>query len=89
MQSLIDTNTNDAEAWREAIYYNRQLWVVFATSVTRPENPLPDMIKQNIANLSIFIFRQGMEAQAGLDRQALRSIIRINRDVAAGLRGED
>ena len=88
LQTLIDTGALDAEVWREALYYNRQLWVVFATSVTRPENPLPDAIKQNIANLSVFIFRQSMEAQAEQSHQALRSIITINREVAAGLRGD-
>lgn len=88
LQALVDEGNRDAAAWQAAVHYNRQLWIVFATSVTSAENPLPDEIKQNIANLSVFIFRQGAQAEAERSTAALRPIIDINREIASGLRGQ-
>lgn len=88
MQALIDDGVRDPASWQSALHYNRQLWVVFATSATTAENPLPEEIKQNIANLSVFIFRQGVKAEAERTPTSLQPIIDINREIAAGLRGQ-
>ena len=42
----------------EALLYNRKLWSIFLTSVTRADNPLPAMVRQNVANLGIFVLNQ-------------------------------
>ena len=88
LQKLIDDQETNRHAWHDAIQYNRQLWVVFATAATREDSPLPDMIKQNIANLAIFIFRQSLSASSKRDEASIRPIININRNIAAGLRGQ-
>jgi flagellar protein FlaF len=60
---------------------------VFVTSVTREKNPMPEALKQNIANLGIYILNETREilldpvAPARLD-----SLININRQLAMGLR---
>ncbi|MCB1490692.1 MAG: flagellar biosynthesis regulator FlaF [Rhodobiaceae bacterium] len=88
LQALLDAGTTDPSEWRSAIHYNRQLWVIFATSVTSVDNPLPETIKRNVANLSVFIFRKGLEAERKRTAAALKPIIDINREIAAGLRGQ-
>jgi flagellar protein FlaF len=41
-----------------ALVYNRKLWSIFVTSATSVENPLPAPIRQNVANLGLFVFNQ-------------------------------
>ena len=73
----------------EALLYNRQIWTVFAASVAENDNPLPREIRQNIANLAIFIFKRTteIEAQREPQPQLFDTLISINRDIAAGLSG--
>jgi flagellar protein FlaF len=68
-----------------ALLYNRTLWTVFATSVTEQESKLPKEVRQNIANLAVFIFKRTMEVQATPAPELLDSLININRQIAAGL----
>src|ERR1700712_3619795 len=46
-----------------ALQFNRRLWTVFMTSVTREDSPLPTELRQNIANLGIFIMKQSLALQ--------------------------
>ena len=39
-----------------ALRYNRLLWTIFISTVTKADNPLPKAIRQNVANLGIFVF---------------------------------
>src|SRR5215813_11623877 len=48
----------------EALLYNRKLWTIFMTSVTEPGNPLPREIKQNIANLGMFVVNHTLSVTA-------------------------
>ena len=70
----------------EALTYNRKLWTVLVTSVTEPGNPLPQPIRQNVANLGIFIFNHTIELMDAPSPQRLGVLININRELAAGLR---
>jgi flagellar protein FlaF len=65
--------------------YNRKLWSVFVTSATSTENPLPAVLRQNVANLGIFVFKQTMAILADPKPENLGSLININRELAAGL----
>jgi flagellar protein FlaF len=42
----------------DALRYNRKLWTIFTTSITTPDHPLPVEIRQNVANLGVFVFGQ-------------------------------
>lgn len=68
-----------------ALLYNRTLWTIFATSVTEGESALPKEVRQNIANLAIFIFKRTVEVQATPAPDLLDPLININRQIAAGL----
>ena len=71
----------------EALLYNRKLWSIFLTSVMGPEHPLPVAIRQNVANLGLFVMNQSMSMMSNPRREQLESLININRELAAGLLG--
>jgi flagellar protein FlaF len=71
----------------EALKFNRKLWTVFITSVTDEECKQPQQLRQNIANLGVFVLSQTAELQVAPSADKLDILIRINRDLAAGLRG--
>jgi len=68
-----------------ALTYNRRLWSIFVTSATSGENPLPSPIRQNVANLGIFVFKHTLTIMANPQPESLGSLININRELAAGL----
>ncbi len=69
-----------------ALTYNRKLWTVFMTSVTTDENPLPTLIKQNVANLGIFVMNHTISTLATPEARKLDVLININKELATGLR---
>ena len=69
-----------------ALKFNRKLWNVFLNSATRDENPLPTAIRQNIANLGLFVLNHTIKIEAKPEASRLDVLININREVAAGLR---
>ena len=69
-----------------ALIFNRRLWIVFVSSVARAENPLPRDVKQNIANLGLFVFNHTIGIQADPKPAKLGALININRQIAEGLR---
>jgi len=70
-----------------ALVYNRKLWTIFMASVTSTENPLPAEIRQNVANLGLFVVNQTLSIMADPRPERLLSLISINRELAAGLLG--
>ncbi|MCC2113765.1 MAG: flagellar biosynthesis regulator FlaF [Hyphomicrobiales bacterium] len=86
LQSVKENWNDRGSDLDDALFYNRQLWTIFVTSATRTENPLPNQIKQNIANLGIFIFNQTLSMIRDPRPEKLNTLITINREIAAGLR---
>ena len=70
-----------------ALAYNRKLWTLFMSAVTSNDNPLPTDLRQNVANLGLFVCKQTMAILADPKPQNLGSLISINRELAAGLLG--
>jgi flagellar biosynthesis activator protein FlaF len=71
----------------QALLYNRKLWTILTTSITTPGHPLPAEIRQNVANLGVFVLHRTMSILANPQPGHLTSLININRELAAGLRG--
>lgn len=69
-----------------ALRFNRRLWTVFMTSVTSPDSTLPEDVRQNVANLGIFIAKHMLQLQIEPAARKLDVLININRQLAAGLR---
>jgi flagellar protein FlaF len=70
-----------------ALLNNRILWSIFMSSVTNPDNPLPAQVRQNVANLGLFVLKQTLTTMANPQPESLGALIRINRELAAGLLG--
>ena len=70
----------------EALRFNRKLWNIFLTSVTAEECRLPQELRENIANLGIFVMKQTIATQDQPEPRKLDVLININRELAAGLR---
>ncbi|HVZ54354.1 MAG TPA: flagellar biosynthesis regulator FlaF [Pseudolabrys sp.] len=66
---------------------NRRLWAIFVSTVTSPDNPLPAQVRQNIANLGLFVINRTLAVLANPRAESLAILIRINRELAAGLMG--
>lgn len=77
---------NSAGELDAALAFNRKIWTVLATSVVKPENPLPDPIKKNIASLAVFILSHTVTLTAKPTPEGLNVFISINQNIAAGLR---
>jgi flagellar biosynthesis activator protein FlaF len=69
----------------EALLYNRKLWTIFLSTVTDKSNPLPVDIRQNVANIGIFVMNQTLATLGDPRPEQLNSLININRELAAGL----
>jgi flagellar protein FlaF len=88
LQAIHDQWDGAKEELDGALLFNRKLWSVFLSSVTRPEHNLPADVRQNVANLGIFVFNRTLSIMTNPKRDALGSLININRELAAGLRGQ-
>jgi len=71
----------------EALMFNRKLWSIFLSEAQRDENPQPLDVRQNIANLGIFVLSHTAALQISPQRDHFRPLIEINRNIAAGLSG--
>lgn len=87
MQAVVDNWPGDAERLNRALTFNRKLWTIFISSANGEENPLPRQVRQNIVNLGLFVMNQTREIILEPAPQKLGSMININRQLAAGLRG--
>lgn len=87
LQSVSDNWEANRPQLSDALTYNRKLWTIFVSSVTEPECQLPDAVRQNIANLGMFVMGQTMKLMTDPQPAPLRSLININREIASGLLG--
>jgi flagellar protein FlaF len=76
-----DTNMHDA------LLFNRRLWTIFMSAVETNDNQQPMEIRQNIANIGVFVMKQTIDMQLNPDPAKLNSLIDINCNLAAGLSG--
>lgn len=80
-------NDNRKELLDEALNYNQRIWTIFQAELGKRDNPLPDNIKIDLLRLSAFIDKRIFEVMAYPDPEKLNIIIKINENIAAGLRG--
>ena len=86
LQRCRDDWENTRHELTAALMFNRKLWTVFLGSVTGDESQLPKPLRENIANLGLFVMKQTMTIQAEPSANKLTVLININREIAAGLR---
>ncbi|MCX6139007.1 MAG: flagellar biosynthesis regulator FlaF [Ignavibacteriales bacterium] len=71
----------------KALRYDQQVWTVFQAAVVEESNPLPEALKQNIMQLSLFVDRKIFELMCYPEPHKLDILIKINTNLAMGLRG--
>ena len=86
LQAVAETALPGSSDYDAALTHNRRLWSIFAGAVTDPASPLPETTKGQILTLANFIFNQTIRATAQPSAEALKSLVAINRELAAGLR---
>ena len=71
----------------KALLFNRRLWSIFLSAAEDSKNPNSIEIRQNIANIGVFVMKQTVEMQLNPDPAKLKPLIDINCNIAAGLSG--
>ena len=84
----VQTNWNGPDkALDHALLFNRRLWSIFLSAAQGDDNPQPLEVRQNIANIGVFVMKQTVDIQMNPDPAKLKSLIDINCNLAAGLSG--
>jgi flagellar biosynthesis activator protein FlaF len=89
-RQLLEVQTNWAgpnKSMHNALMFNRRLWTIFMSAVEANDNPQPLQVRQNIANIGVFVMKQTVDMQLNPDPAKLKSLIEINCNLAAGLSG--
>jgi flagellar protein FlaF len=90
LQSIHDDWNHDPAVpsrLNDALLYNRKLWSVFLAEMTDANNPMPRDLRQNVANIGIFVMNHTVSVMQDPRPEQLGSLININRELAAGLLG--
>ena len=88
LQAVVDSWDQNRSDLDGALLYNRKLWTVFLGSAMNDDNPLPVEIRQNVANLGMYIMSQTIAVTSDPRVEIVNSLVTINRELAAGLRGQ-
>jgi len=87
LQAVHDSWRDKPPGLKDAILYNRRLWTIFLDAVTSDDNKLPAGVRENIRRLGVYVMAETFSLMTKPKPDHLRSIIKINRGIAAGLRG--
>jgi len=74
-----------AEQLTLALRHNQRLWTFFQSEMAAPDCPLPRALRLNVLQLSRFVDQRTFELLSTPDRDQLRVLIDIDRQIAAGL----
>jgi flagellar protein FlaF len=88
LQAVHDSWRDKPAGLSEAVAYNRKLWTVFIDSVTRDDSQLPAQLRQNLTRLGVFVMGETFSLMTKPKPEHVESLIRVNRGIAAGLRGK-
>jgi flagellar biosynthesis repressor protein FlbT len=88
LQAVHDSWRDKPTGLSEAIMYNRRLWTVLLDALTDKDNKLPGPTRENLIKLGAFVMGETFALMTKPKPDHLRSIIEINRGIAAGLRGK-
>ena len=88
LQAVYDSWRDKPLGLNEAVLYNRRLWTIFLDAVMSENNKLPVQVRDNLRRLGVFIMAETFSLMTNPKPDHLTSIIKINRGIAAGLRGK-
>jgi flagellar biosynthesis activator protein FlaF len=87
LQDVIANADSAGERTADALTFNRKLWSVFLGEALNDGNPQPVEVRQKILDIGIFVLTQTMALQISPQPDHFKSLIEINRNIAAGLGG--
>jgi flagellar biosynthesis regulator FlbT len=87
LQAVHDAWPEKSPEFDDALLYNRKLWTVLLDSVNRDGNQLPKPVRNNLVQLGMFVMNETFAAMTKPTLNQLKAMIKVNRGVAAGLRG--
>ncbi|ACL56348.1 flagellar biosynthesis regulator FlaF [Methylobacterium nodulans] len=87
LQAVQDNWAEQQAGLNEALTFNQKVWTLLSTAATEPDAPLPPELKQSMARLGAFVFTRTFDAMVEPAAEKLTALIRINREIASGLRG--
>ena len=87
LQTIHDTWAQSGSKLNEALVFNRKLWSIFMACVVENDHPLPPAVRQNIANIGVFVMNETLSLMSEPRAEKLGSLIDINREIASGLMG--
>jgi flagellar protein FlaF len=70
----------------DALQYTQRIWSIFQAELSKPDNPLPKKLRQDLLSLSVFIDKRIFEVMMTPAPEKLTVLININLNIAAGLR---
>jgi flagellar protein FlbT len=88
LQAVHDTWRDKPSGLDDALLYNRRLWTIFLDAVTSETNKLPGAVRENLRRLGVYVMAETFSLMTNPKPDHLTSIIKINRGIAAGLRGK-
>ncbi len=87
LQAAMTNPEASYEQTSQALLFNRKLWTIFLSEAQREGNPQPLDVRQNIANIGVFVLSHTAALQISRQREHFKPLIDINRNIAAGLSG--
>jgi flagellar biosynthesis activator protein FlaF len=88
LQDVLNNKDETGERTKDALLFNRKLWSIFMSDALRDDNnPQPLEVRQKIANIGVFVLTQTAALQLNPQPEHFKSLIEINRNLAAGLSG--
>jgi flagellar biosynthesis regulator FlaF len=87
LQAVHDSWDDKAAGLNDALMYNRRLWTIFIDTVNSDANKLPKQVRDNLTRLGVFIMAETFSMMTKPKPNHLKSMIKVNRSIAAGLRG--
>ncbi|MFY9694743.1 MAG: flagellar biosynthesis regulator FlaF [Xanthobacteraceae bacterium] len=87
LQAVHDVWPEKSPEFDDALRYNRKLWTVLLGSVNRNDNQLPKPVRNNLLQLGMFVMNETFAAMTKPTLNQLKAMIKVNRGIAAGLRG--
>jgi flagellar biosynthesis activator protein FlaF len=86
LQAVLESWRDKPTGLNDALMYNRRLWVVLMDALMREDNKLPAKVRENLTRLGVWIMAETFSLMTKPKPDHLKSIIKINRGIAAGLR---
>ena len=79
--------TGPDKSMHEALLFNRRLWSIFMGAADSDNNQQPLKVRQNMANIGVFVMKQTVDMQVNPAPAKFKPLIDINCNLAAGLSG--